>query len=123
MQVVGDNNNRVDVRLTDRGGELHVSVKSADVNLAQNLQDHMPELTSRLEQQKFQTEVWMPRLGDNAKSEMSGSRDFSSGGNSDPNSSNSSDQQGKRQQYKPDWVDVLENSTQGARKSDQTWRQ
>ena len=116
MQVIGDNNSRVDVRLIDRGGELHVSVKSGDINLAQNLQDHMPELTSRLEQQRFQTEVWVPKLADNSKTEMSGARDFSSSGNNSSNSGNRSDQQGKRQQYQPDWVDVLENSTQGTGK-------
>jgi hypothetical protein len=124
MQVIGDNNSRVDVRLMDRGGELHVSVKSGDVNLAQNLQDHMPELTSRLEQQQFQTEVWIPKLADNGKSEMSGTRDFSSNPNNNSHTSDHSDQQGKRQQqYKPDWVDVLENSTRGTGKIDQTWLQ
>jgi len=124
MQVVGDDNNRVDVRLMDRGGELQVSVKSADLNLAKGLQDHMSELTSRLEQGRFQTEVWMPKLGDNAKPEMSGTRDFSSNGNNGSNSSNYSDQQRKgQQQNRPDWVDVLENSTQGTGKTDQTWLQ
>ncbi len=124
MQVVGDNNSRVDVRLMDRGGELHVSVKSGDTDLARNLQDHMPELTSRLEQQRFQTEVWMPKAADNAKPEMAGARDFSSSGNNGSNDSNSSDRQRKgQQQYKPDWVDVLENSTRGTGKSNQTWQQ
>jgi hypothetical protein len=124
MQVIGDNNNRVDVQLMDRGGTLHVSVKSGDVNLAQNLQDHMPELTSRLEQQRFQTEVWMPKLGDNAKAEMSSTRDFSSGGNNNPNSNSSSDREGKgQQQNKPDWVDVFENSTRGTGKINQIWHQ
>lgn len=124
MQVVGDNNSRVDVRLTDRGGELHISVKSGDTNLAQNLQDHMPELTSRLEQQHFQTEVWIPKLADSGKAETSGARDFSSSGDNNSNSSSNSDQQGKRQQqYQPDWVDVLENSTQGTGKTNPTWLQ
>jgi hypothetical protein len=124
MQVVGEDNSRVDVRLIDHGGELHVSVKSGDTNLAQNLQDHMPELTSRLEQQRFQTEVWIPKSAENAKPEMSGARDFSSNGNNGSNNSNSSNQQGKKQQqYQPDWVDVLENSTRGTGKIDQTWLQ
>lgn len=124
MQVVGDNNSRVDVQLIDRGGALHVSVKSGDVNLAQSLQEHMPELTSRLEQQRFQAEVWMPKLGDNAKPEMSSTRDFSSGGNNNPNSDNSSDREGKgQQQNKPDWVDVFENSTRGTGKINPIWHQ
>lgn len=124
MQVVGDDNNRVDVRLTERGGELHVSVKSGDINLAQNLQDHMPELTSRLEQQRFQAEVWAPKLADNGKAETSGTRDFSSNGNNNSNQGSNPDQQGKRQQqYRPDWVDVLESSTQSTGKTYQTWPQ
>lgn len=116
MQVIGDNNNRVDVRMIDRGGELHVSVKSGDLSLTRGLQEHMPELTSRLEQGRFHAEVWMPKLSDVAKPEMSGTRDFSSDGNSGSNSSNGySDQQRKgKQQHQPDWVDVLENSTGGS---------
>jgi hypothetical protein len=124
MQVIGDNNSRVDVRLMDRGGELHVSVKSGDTNLAQNLQDHMPELTARLEQQRLQAEVWVPKIADSGKTETSGAREFSPGGNNHSNSSNNSDQQGKRQQqYQPDWVDVLENSTQSTGKNTPIWLQ
>ncbi|MBV9938432.1 MAG: hypothetical protein JO150_08015 [Acidobacteriaceae bacterium] len=125
MQVIGDNNNRVDIRMIDRGGELHVSVKSEDLNLAKGLQDHMPELTSRLEQSRFQAEVWMPKLSEVVKPEMSGARDFSSDGNNGSNNSSTySDQQRKGQQgNQPDWVDVLENSTRGAGRTNQTWLQ
>ncbi len=42
LQLEGDNNQRIDIRLTDQGGAVYVSVRSADANLTQALQDHMP---------------------------------------------------------------------------------
>ena len=113
LQLKADDNRRVDVRLVERGGELHVSVKSADPALTQRLQDHMPELTSRLDEERFNHDVWMPRLAETSRSE-SGSADgnnFTNSNNGGGNSLNSD--AGRRQngngQSRPDWVDLLEN--------------
>ncbi len=109
MQLVSDDNRRVDVRLIDRGGELHVSVKSADTALTQNLQDHLPDLTARLDKQHMQTEVWVPKAAEPTKADGGNTN----GSLSDPNarsySSNSEGRKEGRQQRKPDWVDALEN--------------
>ncbi len=111
MQLVGDDNRRVDVRLIDRGGELHVSVKSADPVLTQNLQDHLPDLTARLDKQQMQTEVWVPKAAEPAKADGGNTN----GSLSDPNarsySSNSEGGKEGQHQRKPDWVDALENYT------------
>lgn len=98
MQVVGDDNRRVDIRLMDRAGELRVSVKSGDSNLNQTLQAKMPELTSRLESARYQTEVWMP------DSQNQGSA-------SQSNVDADGQRQGKQEQ--PHWVEDLEGSTPG----------
>jgi hypothetical protein len=109
MQLVSDDNRRVDVRLVDRGGELHVSVKSADTALTQNLQDHLPDLTARLDKQHMQTEVWVPKAAEPSKADGGNTN----GSFSDPNarsySGNSQGRREGRQQAKPDWVDALEN--------------
>ncbi|MFL6414957.1 MAG: hypothetical protein ACJ74Y_04735 [Bryobacteraceae bacterium] len=109
MQLVGDDNRRVDVRLIDRGGELHVSVKSADPALTQNLQDHLPELTGRLEKQQMQTEVWVPKTAESTKAESGNTN----GSLSDPNarsySGNPDSRKDGRQERRPNWVDALEN--------------
>ena len=123
MQLVADDNRRVDVRLVDRGGELHVSVRSADINLAQNMQDHMPELTSRLEQQRFQAEVWMPNLHENSRAETTATRDFSSSANGASQQEFADGQRKRQNRYQPDWLDVLENSSSTGVKNQYTWLQ
>lgn len=108
MQLVNENNLRVDVRLIDRGGELHVSVKSADAGLTQSLQDHMSDLTSRLDQQHVQSEVWMPKTAEASSADAGSTRDFSSDKNNGSYSGNSDGRRDGQQQQKPDWVDALE---------------
>ncbi len=113
LQLKADDNRRVDVRLVERGGELHVSVKSADPVLTQHLQDHMPELTSRLDEERLNHAVWMPRLAETNRSESrSNSSNSFTSGNSGGGSSENGDA-GRRQNgnghSRPDWVDLLEN--------------
>jgi len=63
LQLSGQNNQRVDVRLMDRGGELHVTVRGADEQVVSALQDNLPELAARLDQQHVRAEIWAPRSG------------------------------------------------------------
>jgi hypothetical protein len=111
MQLVSEDNRRVDVRLVDRGGELHVSVKSADAALTQDLQDHLPDLTARLDRQHMQNEVWVPKASEPARTESGNTNGSLSdpNANSNSNSSNSDGRRNGRQQQRPDWVDALEN--------------
>ena len=51
---------RVNVLLAQRGGEVHVSVRTPDPQLAGALRQQLPVLSSRLEQTGFQTETWHP---------------------------------------------------------------
>ena len=49
---------RVEVQLTDRGGDVHVAVRTADSHLAGALREDLPSLSARLEQNGFHTENW-----------------------------------------------------------------
>jgi hypothetical protein len=51
---------RVEVRLMERGGEVHVAVRTPDTQLAGQLRDNLPSLTARLEQTGIRTEAWHP---------------------------------------------------------------
>lgn len=101
LQVEGDNNQRVDVRLTEEGGELRVSVRSADPNLTQALQDHMPDLTNRLEQQHFRTEVWIPRSSETSDSGASNARSFHSSSGDSSGQQNPGRRQNGRENQQP----------------------
>ena len=51
---------RVAVRLTERGGEVHVAVRTPDAGLAEGLRQGLPSLAAKLEQSGFRTETWHP---------------------------------------------------------------
>src|SRR5208283_2126340 len=51
---------RAAVRLVERGGEVHVAVRTSDAGLAADLRQGLPALAAKLEQNGFRTETWHP---------------------------------------------------------------
>ena len=51
---------RVEVRLSERAGEVRVAVRTADSHLAGSLRENLPGLSSRLAENGFRTETWHP---------------------------------------------------------------
>ena len=49
---------RVEVRLVERAGEVHVAVRTPDGKLAQAMRDDLPSLAARLEQNGFHGSEW-----------------------------------------------------------------
>ncbi len=60
LQLRGDADQRIDVRVVQQPDGVRVTVRSNDALLTQSLQDRIPELTTRLEQHHFQTEIQTP---------------------------------------------------------------
>jgi hypothetical protein len=116
VQLAAEGNQRVDLTLVERAGALSVSVRSADSNLARSLQEHLPDLSARLGEQRYQTETWTPRVelpsasAGSAGSGESGSRNFESGGQKpggQNGNSNPEQQQGRREGEAPAWFEEL----------------
>jgi hypothetical protein len=111
VQFTGENNQRIDVRMGETGGQLRVTVKGADPILVQNLQDHLPELTSRLGDQHFHSEVWTPRDSEVAPAPSSRAGAGQSG------YSGGQGQQNRRQQGQngnaPTWIDDFDLAPRG----------
>ncbi len=117
VQMAGDGNQRVDLRVIERDGTMSVSVRATDPNLNRTLQEHMPELTNRLEAEHFRAEVWVPKSSASAASSFEQGKSDSNTGYSGGN--NPGQQQGGQRDAKPDWVDELEDyarNTQSRRK-------
>jgi hypothetical protein len=55
---IPDANGDVLVRLQERAGSVHVSVRTSDSVVANNIQDRLPELTRTLDKQGFEAETW-----------------------------------------------------------------
>jgi hypothetical protein len=111
LQIAGSDNQRVDVRVMDRGGELRVSVRADDPSLVRSLQDNVAELSTRLDQAHFQSEVWTPRTQAIAQTDSASTngRTFSNGGEAFGRDSQGQQQNG-RQQQQPSWVDDFEEN-------------
>jgi hypothetical protein len=60
---------KIDVRIMERGGDLHVSVRTADNHLAGNLREGLPALSARLEESGFRSEAWRPGAGSERRTE------------------------------------------------------
>jgi hypothetical protein len=56
--AVGGGDQRVEVRVAERAGELHVAVRTPDQRLAGTLRDDLPALTARLESAGLRAETW-----------------------------------------------------------------
>ena len=51
---------RVEVRLSERGGEVKMTVRTPDANLASTLRENLPALSARLAESGFKSEAWHP---------------------------------------------------------------
>jgi hypothetical protein len=103
------------VRFVERAGEVHVSVRTGDAEMAQTLRGGLNDLVNRLEDGGIRTQVWQP--GADASTSQNNSQNNSQQPFADPDGSNgrqyssgSNAEQESRQQNKPRWVEELEGS-------------
>jgi hypothetical protein len=101
------------VRFVERGGEVHVSVRTADAEMAQTLRNGLNDLVGRLEHGGISAQVWRP--GSDTPSSQSDSQNQPSGQKgSSGEGRNQSGSQGREQdqadEKKPRWVEELETS-------------
>jgi len=114
MQLTGSENQRVDVRVLDRGGELRVSVRADDPSLVRSLQDNMADLSTRLDQAHFRPEIWAPRTEAVSRSDSSSTNGRTlSNGNESSGRDGQGRQQNGRQNQQPAWMDDFEETTAG----------
>ena len=115
MQLTGSENQRVDVRVLDRGGELRVSVRADDPSLVRSLQDNMADLSTRLDQAHFRSEIWTPRTEAVSRSDSSSTNGRTlSNGNESSGQNGQGKQQNGRQNQQPAWMDDFEETTAGS---------
>jgi hypothetical protein len=60
LQVGGNGEPKVEVRVTERGGDVFVAVRTPDGKLAGDLRQDLPALAARLEQSGFRATSWQP---------------------------------------------------------------
>ena len=70
--AVGGGNQRVEVRVAERGGEVQVAVRTSDPRLAGSLRDDLPSLAAKLESAGLRTETWSAASPENTGRERQG---------------------------------------------------
>jgi hypothetical protein len=60
LELAGQGDQRVEVRVSERAGDTHVQVRTPDTGLARDLQEDLPALASKLQQSGFRAETWHP---------------------------------------------------------------
>jgi hypothetical protein len=61
LRVSGSPSERVEVRLTDRTGDIRLAVRSSDPELTRSLRTGLGDLVDHLERAGYQTETWRPQ--------------------------------------------------------------
>jgi len=103
----------VEVKVVDRAGTVRVAVRTADVNLTDNLQSGLSDLVHRLEHKGFDAEAWAPHNASVASSQIVRSSGESSSFESSGRDPRDTARQGSGGQQnngrnRPKWVDELE---------------
>ncbi len=111
----------VQVRLSERAGELHVTVRTPDTGLTRGLRDGLPDLMGRLQVNGYRAETWQPGGNsshggqDQGQDARGNSQQRNGGGNPQQNSQQ---QQQQQDEQTPQWVREMESSIQ---RSNSAW--
>ncbi len=128
IQLSNKDQGTVQVRLSERAGELRVSVRTPDVGLSRGLRDGITDLVGRLEHNGYRAETWQPSDGNGSPGGDQGHDSPAQGGSShgqDAGGSqsgagqqrNARDQQHSDSQT-PDWSGELQSSL---KRSNNAW--
>lgn len=119
IQLGQNNQDKVELRVTERAGEVRVAVRTADVDLQNGLRQGLPDLVHRLEGQGYRADAWRPSGVVSAATPVGEARQSSA----DFQRGDSQTQQGWSQQERgqhdhnhsrrPQWVEELEGNLAG----------
>jgi hypothetical protein len=124
IQIGSGANSKVEVRLVQQAGELHVAVHTPDSDVARGLQQGLPDLVSKLQESGYRSESWRP-ADTSAPANAATTQPQSSSNHSRQQdagtSSGWSQQQGgqrnRNQSDQPRWVEDLESSLKGGERA------
>ena len=111
----------IDLRFVERGGDIHLSVRTPSADIAQELRSGLNDLTSRLEHAGLRAEISTPAAAQSAFSDSSSSNSSSSHSQDDPGDTGrrgsgrnqgdpDSQQQGSRASNQSRWIRTMQNS-------------
>lgn len=100
----------LNLRFVERGGDIHVTVRTADAGLAQDLRSGLNDLAGRLEHAGFRTEVANPLTGE-SNARKDGEQSSTNQGNQGRQDAESQrEQQNSRRPARSRWIEQVEES-------------
>ena len=120
LKIAGADNSQVDVRISQRAGDVQVTVRTPDGDLAQSLRQHLPELSDRLSQTGVSGDLWQPQ---SAQAANTGGNDADSRYSDDAqtqqqdsgsNANQSRQQQEHETQQQSAWLNELNQAEKGS---------
>ncbi len=112
VRVPNDNGGSTQLRFVESGGEVRVSVRTADEGLAQNLRSHLNDLSQRLGDAGLPAEMWKPGAAQASSHHNQHQPDREGRGSGGQDSGGQGSQQ-ERQQKRPAWLEEMETSLYG----------
>jgi hypothetical protein len=112
VQVPDHNGGSTQVRFVESGGEVRVSVRTADEGLAQNLRSHLNDLSQRLSDGGIPAEIWKPGSSAASSQNNQPQPDREGRGSGGQQSGGQGGQQ-DRQEQRPAWLEEMETSLHG----------
>ena len=109
VQVPDNNGGSTQVRFVESGGEVRVSVRTADPALAQNLRSHLNDLSQRLADGGMPAEIWKPSANAASSQNDPNSTGRDGRGSGGQGSGGQGGQQ-DRQEQRPAWIEEMEAS-------------
>lgn len=124
LRLTNADQSAVQVRLSERAGELHVSVRTPDVSLTRGLRDGLPDLMGKLQINGYKAETWQPGGNGNwagqDRGQDTGSQQQQRNGNGSGSQGQQQNSQNQQQdEQTPQWVGELETSIQ---RSNNSWQ-
>jgi hypothetical protein len=126
---VSDGGSRTaDVSISERAGEVRVSVRSNDADLTASLRSDLNDLAARIDRHGVSAEFWHPAPATVSSGAEMGLRNQDNGQGSnqhtrqgEPNANGNGGQQSNRGRTPtPDWLDEFESSTRNSSKRNET---
>jgi hypothetical protein len=114
------NAERVEIRLQQRSGELHLAVRASDSQLAHAMREGLPQLATRIEQDGHRVEAWRPGglvnlAGIGEADRRPGSAEFPQPDSQEQQrwAQHDGDRRNPHQRPTPQWVEDLEGALAG----------
>ena len=104
LRLADGQNNNVDIRMSERAGEIRVTVHTPDGNLANSMRSELPDLVGKLRQTGYQAETWRPATPPQTDGERRSGPDSSPQQHSTGGRRDGRQQQQQQQQNQPRWV-------------------